>query len=75
MINRQEAKYAWTAKVGEKGQIVIPNQARKLFDINSGDTLLLLGDLKRGIAIPPKDMFDRLAGTIFSDDPDGGEPR
>jgi len=39
-----KGKYAWTATVGEKGQIVIPKQARDLFGIKPGDTLLLLGD-------------------------------
>ncbi|MBE6029217.1 MAG: AbrB/MazE/SpoVT family DNA-binding domain-containing protein [Clostridiales bacterium] len=48
-----KGKYAWTATVGEKGQIVIPKQARALFDIKPGDTLLLLGDEERGIAIAP----------------------
>ncbi|MER2147630.1 MAG: AbrB/MazE/SpoVT family DNA-binding domain-containing protein [Ruminococcus sp.] len=52
-----EGKYAWTATVGEKGQIVIPKQARDIFGIKPGDTLLLLGDEKRGIAIPPKGAF------------------
>ena len=39
----QENKFLWTAKVGDKGQIVIPKEARDVFDIKSGDTLLLLG--------------------------------
>lgn len=38
-------------KVGEKGQIVIPAKARKIFDINPGDNLILLGDESQGIAI------------------------
>lgn len=43
--------------VGEKGQIVIPAKARKVFDINPGDQLLVLGDEERGIAvIKPQDM-------------------
>ena len=46
-----KGKYAWTATVGEKGQIVIPKQARDVFNIKPGDTILLLGDEKRGIAI------------------------
>lgn len=58
-------KYAWTATVGEKGQIVIPKQARELFDIKTGDTLLLLGDAQLGIAIPPKDEFARISEHIF----------
>ena len=42
-----KGKYAWTATVGEKGQIVIPKQARDVFNIKPGDTILLLGDEKR----------------------------
>ena len=38
-------------KVGDKGQIVIPSKARKIFDINPGDNLILLGDEEAGIAI------------------------
>lgn len=38
-------------KVGEKGQIVIPAKARKIFDIQPGDNLILLGDESQGIAI------------------------
>lgn len=66
-----EGKYAWTATVGEKGQIVIPKQARELFEIKPGDTLLLLGDIERGIAIPPKGTLAALMETIMEegDDP------
>lgn len=62
-----EGKYAWTATVGEKGQIVIPKQARDLFEIKPGDTLLLLGDKDRGIAIPPKGAFAELFNEVFQD--------
>ena len=62
-----EGKNAWTATVGEKGQIVIPKQARDIFGIKTGDTLLLLGDEKRGIAIPPKGAFAELFGMAFQD--------
>lgn len=58
-------KYAWTATVGEKGQIVIPKQARELFGICPGDTLLLLGDIERGLAIPPKELFDDWSTKVF----------
>ena len=60
--------YAWTATVGEKGQIVIPKQARELFGIRPGDTLLLLGDEKRGIAIPPNDTFKELFQMVFEEE-------
>ncbi len=60
-----KGKYAWTATVGEKGQIVIPKQARDIFDIKAGDTLLLLGDDKHGIAIPPKGTFTSIFDKVF----------
>lgn len=67
-----KGKYAWTATVGEKGQIVIPKQARELFDIKPGDTLLILGDEERGIAIPNQDAFADLFAAAFAEDK-GGE--
>ena len=67
MMNTPKGKHAWTATVGEKGQIVIPKQARELFGIRPGDTLLLLGDEQRGIAIPPKGAFAELFGVAFQD--------
>ncbi len=66
-MNAPKGKYAWTATVGEKGQIVIPKQAREVFGINPGDTLILLGDVKRGIAIPPKESFGEWFGKAFSE--------
>lgn len=60
-------KYAWSVTVGTKGQIVIPKEAREVFGIKPGDTLLVLADKARGIAIPPKTMFDSLAGHIFGE--------
>ena len=68
-----KGQYAWTATVGEKGQIVIPKQAREVFNIKPGDTLLLFGDEKRGIAIPPKEAFAELLGKAFSEDEGDGE--
>lgn len=64
-MEKSEGKYAWTVTVGEKGQIVIPKQAREIFKINSGDTLMILGDESRGLAIPPKSAFAQFAATIF----------
>lgn len=58
-------KYAWTVTVGEKGQIVIPKQARDLFGIRPGDTLILLGDEQLGIAIPPKNAFHMFSEQVF----------
>lgn len=65
MNNAPPGKFAWSVKVGEKGQFVIPKEARELFDIHPGDTLLLLGDLERGIAIPTKGTFDAVHRAVF----------
>ena len=71
-MNAPKGKYAWTATVGEKGQMVIPKQARDIFGIKPGDTLLLLGDEQRGIAIPPKGAFTELFGIAYGEkDGDG----
>ena len=67
-MKHPEGKYAWTVKVGEKGQFVIPKEARDIFNINPGDTLIVLADINKGIAIPPKNMFAHLMVTIFNQD-------
>ena len=62
-----DGKYASTVKVGEKGQIVIPKAARDLFGIKPGDTLLLLADIKRGIAIVRPDLFEEFPDSKSSE--------
>ena len=49
-------KYAWMVRIGEKGQFVIPKEARDLFGLQPGTEILVLGDEKRGLAILPKAM-------------------
>ena len=61
-----EGKFIATVKVGEKGQIVIPKGARDIFGIEPGDTLLLLADKERGIAIVQNDEYLNFAEAIFS---------
>lgn len=68
-MEKSGGKYAGTVTVGTKGQIVIPKEARDMFGIQSGDTLILLADKERGIAIPPKETFQELSQKIFH----GGE--
>lgn len=68
-----KGKYLWTAKVGEKGQIVIPKEARKVFGINPGDTVLLLGDESRGIALVKYSDYLNFAEQIFNAGKDGGK--
>lgn len=70
MKKTPKGKYAWTVTVGEKGQIVIPKQARQVFGIEPGDTLILLGDEKRGIAIPPKGSFSEVFAKVYGEEGD-----
>ena len=67
-----KGKLAASAKVGEKGQIVIPKEMREMFSIEPGDTIILLADEKRGIAIPPKSMFNAFIDKVH-DLMEGGE--
>lgn len=63
-----DGKYIFgVVKVGEKGQIVIPQEARKVFNIKPGDSLLLLGDEKQGIAIVKNELLQQFASGIFND--------
>lgn len=57
-------------KIGEKGQIVIPKEARDVFDIKAGDSLVILGDAKKGIAIVKADVFTSVADGIMGKDED-----
>ncbi len=55
-----------TVKVGEKGQIVIPKEARDLFGISPGDTLLILGDEENGIFISRPEVISDAANRVFA---------
>ena len=66
-MNIHDGKYAWMVKIGEKGQFVIPKEARELFVLQPGDEILVLGDTQRGIAILPKAKQQDYVKHIFSD--------
>ena len=55
-----------TAKVGDRGQIVIPKEARELFNIRPGDTLLILGEENKGLIVSRPELLRDLADQIFS---------
>ncbi len=59
-----------TVTVGDKGQIVIPAKARKLFDISAGDQLVVLGDEGQGLAILKADRFLVFADALRNGTPD-----
>ena len=55
-----------TVKVGPKGQIVIPKEVRDMFSIKPGDSLVLMADPKRGIAMQQQEVLAEIAKAIFS---------
>lgn len=70
MKDIQENRFIVSVKVGPKGQITIPVQARKMFDIREGDTIMVMGDVERGLALVKADEFYKLMGGIK---PNGGD--
>ena len=63
----KDGKYIFgVVKISEKGQIVIPKEARKLYDLKAGDALLLLGD-KNGMALVKTEIFQDLVGQVLED--------
>ena len=62
-----QGKYAWMIKIGEKGQFVIPKEARDLFGFQPGKTILVLAYEKRGLAIPSVEDSQRLMKQIFDE--------
>lgn len=64
-MKNSQGQFIFSVTVGEKGQIVIPKQLRDAFGIVPGDSLLVFADLKKGIAIPPKDAFKDISNSVF----------
>ena len=53
----QKDRFIVSVKVGPKGQITLPKEAREMFDISVGDTIMVLGDKEKGLAIMKADIF------------------
>lgn len=62
MSEVKDERFIVSVKVGPKGQITIPVEARRMFDIKEGDTLMVMGDINKGIAILKADSFYDLMG-------------
>ncbi len=73
LYKKTKGKYAWTVTVGEKGQIVIPKQAREVFDIHPGDSLIIPGDESKGLTMPLKSLFARFASAVFETEAENEE--
>ena len=60
-------KFAGISRVGEKGQIVIPKEAREMFNIKPGDNLIVLCDRKKGMAIVKSEILESTIDRIMPD--------
>lgn len=58
-------KYIGISKVGEKGQIVIPKEVRDMFDIKPGDSIIVLSDKKKGIALLKSEVIEDVTNNIL----------
>ena len=65
----EKDKFVGISKVGEKGQIVIPKEARDMFNIKPGDSIIVLCDKAQGIALLKADAIEDLTDKVF---PKGG---
>ena len=68
MKDIKEDRFIVSVKVGPKGQITVPSEARRMFDIKEGDTLMVMGDKEKGIALIKDDMFYQLMGGMFNNE-------
>ena len=65
MGKKDDRYYMSSVKLGPKGQIVIPKEARQIFGVQPGDTLLILGDEETGIIVTKPDVLRDAANEIF----------
>ena len=66
MKNISKDRFIVSVKVGEKGQIIVPKEAREMFNISPGDTLMVLGDKERGLAIMKSEaVYDLMAKGVL----------
>lgn len=68
MKDLKDDRFIVSVKVGPKGQITVPAEARKMFDIKEGDTLMVMGEKGRGIALIKDAEFYKLMGDMFNDE-------
>ena len=66
LAKRNTQRVFGTAKVGDRGQIVIPKEAREFFGIEPGDTLLILGKHETGLIVTKPETLHNLANQIFN---------
>ena len=70
LLGKHKNRVVGTAKVGDRGQIVIPQEARRFFGISPGDTLLILGNEASGLVVTKPDILNNLADEILGKEDD-----
>ena len=63
---KKKDKFVGISKVGEKGQIVIPKEVRQMFDIQPGDSLVVLCDKEKGIALIKAEAIESFTSQILN---------
>ena len=67
ILGRQKGHRVFgTAKVGDRGQIVVPKEARELFGIKPGDTLLILGESNTGLIVSRPEILNNIADELLN---------
>ena len=66
MLEKNKKYIFGVCKIGEKGQIVIPKDARKLYGLSAGDSLLLMGD-EKGMALVKTEIFSSIASEMLKE--------
>lgn len=72
---RNSDRYMSTLTIGAKGQIVIPKEIRDMFGLSAGDSLVILADKKRGIALQKMSVLSKLADAILGDSLSGEDEK
>ena len=65
-MSREDRYFMSSVKIGPKGQIVIPKEARDMFSLQPGDTLVLMADRKKGLALQTVDKLNPLMKSVFN---------
>ena len=72
-MSREDRYFMSSMKIGPKGQIVIPKEARDMFGLQPGDTLVLMADRKKGLALQTVDKLNPLMKSVFNSLPSESE--
>lgn len=66
MGKKSDRYFMASVKLGPKGQIVIPKEVREMFDVAPGDTMVLLADRKKGVALQTVDKLNPMLRNTFN---------